>query len=217
MSHFYQWRYDDTIDWAKRALDIDPRHPHAREFPGPSRCLRPLAAARPPVHGIMRLMVSGVAVGLVMAAALARGPGGEAEARVSLDVKDAPVANVVRVLVEAGGFQVVFDPGIDCRLTMKLHEARWPRALAAALSACGLGGELEGDILRVATLSRLREEAVAQRRLEEERRARPSGRLALFRLSHARAQEMAPLLERILSPAGRVSYDARTNTLLVVY
>jgi hypothetical protein len=32
MSHFFQRRYDDTIDWAKRALDIDPRHPHAREF-----------------------------------------------------------------------------------------------------------------------------------------------------------------------------------------
>jgi type II secretory pathway component HofQ len=112
---------------------------------------------------------------------------------------------------------VVFDPGIDCRLTMKLHAARWLQAFDAALSACGLGRELEGDILRVATLSRLREEAAARRRLEEERRARPSGRLALFRLSHARAQAMAPLLERILSPVGRVSYDERTNTLLVVY
>jgi type IV pilus assembly protein PilQ len=164
----------------------------------------------------MRLMVSGVAAGLVMAAVLARGSG-DGEARVSLDVKDAPVVDVVRVLVEVGGFQVVFDPGIDCRLTAKLHEARWPQTLDAALSACGLGRELEGDILRVATLSRLREEAAARRRLEEEQRARPSGRLALFRLSHARAQEMAPLLERILSPVGRVSYDARTNTLLVVY
>jgi len=28
---------------------------------------------------------------------------------------------------------------------------------------------------------------------------------------------MAPLLARILAPAGRVSYDARTNTLIVAY
>jgi type II secretory pathway component HofQ len=161
-------------------------------------------------------MASGVAW-LMMAAALAPGSGGEGEARVSLDVKDAPVVDVVRVVVEAGGLQVVFDPGIDCRLTMKLHEARWPQALDAALSACRLGRELEGDILRVATLSRLREEAAARRRVDEERRAAPAGRLALFRLTHARAQEMAPLLERILSPVGHVSYDARTNTLLVVY
>jgi type IV pilus assembly protein PilQ len=162
-------------------------------------------------------VISGLAVGLVVAAAAAAGPERRGEARVSLDVKDAPAVDVVRVLVEAGGFQAVFDPGLDCRLTMKLHEARWLQALDVALSACGLGRELEGDILRVATVSRLREEAAARRRLEEERQARPTGRLALFRLSHARAQAMAPLLERILAPAGRVSYDERTNTLLVVY
>jgi tetratricopeptide (TPR) repeat protein len=32
MSHFYLRRYDDSIAWAKKVLDIDPRHPHAREF-----------------------------------------------------------------------------------------------------------------------------------------------------------------------------------------
>ena len=165
----------------------------------------------------MKLMVSGVAAWLLMAAALAGRPGGEGEARVSLDVKNAPVVDIVRVLVEAGGLQVVFDPDLDCRLTATLNEALWHRALDATLSACALGREREGDILRVATLSRLREEAAARRRLEEERRAEPLGRLTLFRLSHARAQEIAPLIERILSPAGRVSYDARTNTLLVVY
>lgn len=142
---------------------------------------------------------------------------GEGEARVSLDVKDAPVVDIVRVLAEAGGFQVVFDPGVTCRLTMKLASARWRSVLYTALSACGLGREEEGDILRVASTSRLREEAAARRRLEEERRKAPSGRLASFRLSYARAQEMAPLLERTLSPAGRVSYDSRTNTLIVAY
>lgn len=32
MSHFHQRRYDDAIEWARKALDVDPRHPHAREF-----------------------------------------------------------------------------------------------------------------------------------------------------------------------------------------
>jgi hypothetical protein len=63
-------------------------------------------------------MVSGVAAWLLTAVALAGRPGGEGEARVSLDVKDAPVVDIVRVLVEAGGLQVVFDPGLDCRLTV---------------------------------------------------------------------------------------------------
>jgi type IV pilus assembly protein PilQ len=157
---------------------------------------------------------------LAVAAALALGSPAQAEereARVSLDLKDAPVVDVVRVLAEAGGFQAVFDPGITCRLTMKLTGARWRSVLDTALSACGLGREEEGDVLRVAPVSRLREEAAARRRLEEGRAAAPSGRVASFRLSYARAQEMAPLLQRLVSPAGRVTYDARTNTLIVAY
>ena len=54
-------------------------------------------------------------------------------------------------------------------------------------------------------------------RLAEEQNVRPKGRLALFRLSYARAQQVAPLLERMLRPAGRVSYDSRSNTLIVSY
>ena len=142
---------------------------------------------------------------------------GEGEARVSLDLKDAPVVDIVRVLAEAGGFQVVFDPGLTCRLTMKVNEARWRSVLDTALSACGLGREEEGNVLRVATISRLEAEATARRRLEEERRSTPAGRLESFRLSYARAQEMTPLLERILAPSGRVTYDSRTNTLIVLY
>lgn len=165
-------------------------------------------------------MTAGKALGLVLAAALALGSwagGEEREARVSLDLKDAPVVDVVTALAEVGGFQAVFDPGITCRLTMKLNGARWRTVLDTALSACGLGREEEGDILRVATRARLQEEAAARRRLEEERRMAPRGRIDSFRLSYARAQEVAPLLGRILPPGARVTCDARTNTLILVY
>jgi type IV pilus assembly protein PilQ len=143
--------------------------------------------------------------------------GAEGEARVSLDAKDAPVADIVRVLAEAGGFQVVFDAGTDCRLTLKLNGARWRAVLDSTLAACRLGIEEEADVLRVAPVARLREEAEARRHLEQERAAGTSGRLALFHLSYARAQEAAALFARMLPPSGRVSYDARTNTLLLSY
>jgi type IV pilus assembly protein PilQ len=158
-------------------------------------------------------------LGLVLAAlALGSGARGEErEARVSLDLKDAPVVDIVGVLAEVGGFQAVFDPGIACRLTMKVNEARWRSVLDTALSACGLGREDEGDILRIATVSKLRQEAEARRKLDEERRTAPVGRVESFRLSYARAQEMASLLQRTLPATARVTYDARTNTLILIY
>jgi len=32
MSYYLARRYDDSIEWANKALEFDPRHPHAREF-----------------------------------------------------------------------------------------------------------------------------------------------------------------------------------------
>ena len=36
------------------------------------------------------------------------------------------------------------------------------------------------------------------------------------RLSYARAQELAPIVKRFLSPRGEVVYDTRTNTLIII-
>jgi type IV pilus assembly protein PilQ len=140
----------------------------------------------------------------------------EAEARITLDVKDAPAVDVVRVLTEVADFQAVFDPGISCTLTLKLTGMRWQKALELTLTSCGLGHEGEGRVLRIAPAARLIEESVARRRLDEERRQRGPALLTLYRLSYARAEEMAPLLKRWLSPRAVVTYDTRTNTLLVV-
>jgi type II secretory pathway component HofQ len=145
---------------------------------------------------------------------LAAATGGEA--RVSLDAKDAPVQDVVALLAELGGFQAVFDPDTQCTLTLKLHEARWQTALKTTLRACGLGQEEEAGVLRVAKASRLAEESAARRRLDEERAASGPDRLALFRLSYARAESLAPLLKSRLPPRSSVTWDSRTNTLIVV-
>jgi type II secretory pathway component GspD/PulD (secretin) len=53
--------------------------------------------------------------------------------------------------------------------------------------------------------------------LNEESRRTPAGKLELFRLSYARAERMAPLLESVVGPEGRVTVDARTNTIIVAY
>jgi type II secretory pathway component HofQ len=140
----------------------------------------------------------------------------ETEVRVSIDVKEAPVHSIVSLLVELGGRQVVFDPGLDCSLTLKLHEVPWLTVLETTLRACGLGYEEEGGVLRVTPTARLREEAESRRRLEEARPA-PGAGLAVYRLSYARAEKMAPLLQRLVAPRGSVTTDPRTNTLIIRY
>jgi len=153
-------------------------------------------------------------IGVVLSLLLAA-PAPPPETRLSIDVKDADVIDVVRLLAEVGGFQVVADSGVSCKLTLKLKDVEWPTVLDLALRSCALAQESYGNVVRVAPASKLLEETAQRRRMEEERALNRPLRTEIHRLSYARAQELAPLLRRFLSPRGSVEFDARTNTLFV--
>ncbi len=139
------------------------------------------------------------------------------EAKVSLDLKDADVSEIVSVLARAAERQPVFNPGIACRVTLRVKEVAWRKALDVVLRACSLGVEESGTVLRVATLAGLQAEQADRRRLSETRsEPSPESSIESFRLSYARAAELAPLLQKLL-PRGKVSWDERTNTLIFTY
>ena len=156
-----------------------------------------------------------VAAGPSVASPAGNGPAGK-EARISLDVKDAAITDVVRLLAEVAAFQVVFHPGTTCSLTLKLTEVRWQNALDVSLRACKLAYDEENGILRVASTAQLMEELSARRQLEELRGATAPQRLSSYRLSYARAQQIAPVLKQWLSPRAVITWDERTNTLIVI-
>jgi type IV pilus assembly protein PilQ len=156
---------------------------------------------------------------LILALSLAAGPAAPAPSsppvRISIDVKDADIVDVVRLFAEVGGFQVVVDSGVSCKLTLKLKDVEWPQAFDVALRSCNLGEDTENGISRVAPVAKLVAERQERRRLEEERRLSGPLRTETRRLSYARAQELAPLLKSFLSPRGSVVFDPRTNTLFI--
>ena len=135
--------------------------------------------------------------------------------RISIDVKDANVIDVVRLLAEVGGFQVVADAGVSCTLTLALKDVEWPTVLDLALRSCGLAEEHDGNVVRVAPAARLLAETAERRQLDEARRLARPLRTEVHRLSYARAADLAPLLRKFLSARGSVEFDARTNTLFV--
>jgi type IV pilus assembly protein PilQ len=152
---------------------------------------------------------------LALAAPAPRPLASPAETRISVDFKDADVLDIVRLMSELGDFQVVAHPGIACKLTLKLKEVPLQTAFDLTLKTCGLGYEEESGIYRVAPTATLTAEHAAQRKLDEERRLDKPLTTKMYRLSYARAEEMAPLIKKFLSPRGEVVFDARTNTLIV--
>jgi type IV pilus assembly protein PilQ len=137
------------------------------------------------------------------------------EARISIDFKDVDVTDVVRMLAEVAGFQVVIDPGVSCHLTLELEEVPWQTTLDTVLKVCGLGREEENGIVRVAPVTKLTAEKAERRKLEAERALDRPLVVRSYRLSYARAAELAPLLQKLVSPRGQVFFDTRTNTLFI--
>jgi type IV pilus assembly protein PilQ len=139
-----------------------------------------------------------------------------AEALINLDVKDADVLDILRLLARLGDFNLVADSDVRCRFTLSLESVTWQQVMELTLRSCRLGEERLGDnLVRVAGVEQLAREQQERRRYEEEKSLAGPLQTTYRRLSYARARDLAPLLERTLSPRGEIAFDDRTNTLII--
>ena len=144
-----------------------------------------------------------------------RGVAGAAEPRVSLDFRDADLRDVLRVLSEVSGLDFVLQPGVSGRVSVRLTEIPWDRALELILRSQRLGHVLEEGVLRVGPSAELAAEYAERRRQEEQREL--AGELMNFsrNLAYVRPDEVKELLESRLSERGSLIADQRTGIVLV--
>lgn len=135
-------------------------------------------------------------------------------ARIDLDLKDADIHNVLRLLGEVSRRNIVVSDDVGGRVTIKLRNVAWEQALAVILQSKKLGMVEQGNLIRIAPLEQLQRE----RELELERR-RAAVSLApietrLIPVSYAGATELAERVKPLLSARGSLAIDARTNTII---
>ena len=134
---------------------------------------------------------------------------------VTLDLRDADLRDVLRMLSEVSGLDFVLQPGVAGRVSLRLTETPWDQALEVILRSRGLDYLLEGGVLRVGPLADLVEEQIERRR-QEEARSLAGERVTLRRrLAYARPEEVREALETRLSERGRIIADPRTGTVIV--
>jgi type IV pilus assembly protein PilQ len=138
------------------------------------------------------------------------------ETLINVDLKDVNADGVLNLLAEVGGFNLVMDSDVTCRLTLSLKAVRWQDVYKTVLRSCRLGEDRMGkNLVRVARLEQLARELEERRRYEEEKKAAGPLQTTYRRLAYARAKDIAPLVKKYLSPRGEVSFDERTNTLII--
>ncbi|MGH9336433.1 MAG: AMIN domain-containing protein, partial [Vicinamibacteria bacterium] len=121
---------------------------------------------------------------------------------ISLDFKDGDIQDIFRLFGDISGLNIVVQPGVSGRITLKLVEVPWDQALELILKTHKLGYAVEGNVIRIAPLSELAAEESERRRLAEEKALAGDLFTQTRVLSYSKASELQELLQRNLSPRG---------------
>ena len=134
---------------------------------------------------------------------------------ISVNLKDVDLKDFFRLIHEISGLNVVLDPNVHGTLTIVLDDVPWDQALDIVLKNNDLARELEGNVLRIATVDTLKKEADA-RRAQQESEALAVEKVTVTRfLSYAHSKDVVPTIKKFLSQRGDVISDDRTNAVII--
>ena len=134
---------------------------------------------------------------------------------ISVNLKDVDLKDFFRLIHEISGLNIVLDPEVHGTLTIVLDDVPWDQALDIVLKNNGLDRQLEGNVLRIATVDTLRKEAEA-RRAQIDAEALAVDKVTVTRyLSYAHSKDVVPTLKKLLSSRGDIISDDRTNAVII--
>lgn len=134
--------------------------------------------------------------------------------RIDLDLKDADIHNVLRLIGDVSRRNIVVADDVSGTVTIRLRNVPWDQALAVILQSKKLGMVEQGNLLRIAPLDVLqkeREQEIERRKMEVELAPIET---RLIPVSYASAADLEQRLAPLLSDRGSISIDSRTNTLI---
>lgn len=186
------WSKDDQLMWDFRAA----RGPRVQTYAAEST-----AAYR-----------EGMALALSRSAPSAKKYRGR---RISLDLKDADIQNVLRLLADVSKLNIVAGDEVQGKVTIKLRNVPWDQALDIILSSRQLDKIRNGNIIRVAPIEVLRKEEELRLERRKAREELEPLKVRLIPVSYAVADDIKPQVTALLSARGKVNIDERTNVLIV--
>jgi type IV pilus assembly protein PilQ len=157
-------------------------------------------------------------------------------APISLDLKDADVHNVIRLLADVSGLNIVATDDVRGSITLRLNDIPWDQALDIILQTQNLENVHEGNVVRISTVKRLREEREELQRAQRAAQIVEPLQVAYIQVNYAKAKKLGELMlgqarggetrgrgsrgdgqqeDGILTTRGSVMVDEFTNMLIV--
>ncbi|MGH7394867.1 MAG: type IV pilus secretin PilQ, partial [Candidatus Methylomirabilales bacterium] len=146
-------------------------------------------------------------------------PAAPRRGRLSMDFKDADINNLLRIIAEVSGQNIVAGDEVKGKVTVRLVDVEWEKALQTILQINNFDYVWEENIIRVASRAKLEAEASSRAKaalaVQDVKRAAPLN-TAILNVNHAKPSEVVKALDKIKTPGrGSISVDERTASLIV--
>lgn len=119
---------------------------------------------------------------------------------ITVNFKGADIRTVLAYIAEVSGVDIVPAPDVKGIVDLKLTNKPWKVAMDIILRNYGYSYEREGDIIRVVTIDKLKQEEPVSHS---------------FSLNYSKAKDVSEAVKNIMSANGKVTSDERTNTIVV--
>ncbi len=135
--------------------------------------------------------------------------------KLSLNFQDIDVRSVLQLIADFTNMNLVASDTVTGKITLRLQNVPWDQALDLILKTKGLAKRTVGNVMLIAPAAE-----IAQREKQELEANKQDAALAplhteFMQVSYAKAIDLAPLAQKLLTTRGSLSTDSRTNMLIV--
>ncbi|MEK7772782.1 MAG: type IV pilus secretin PilQ [Deltaproteobacteria bacterium] len=135
--------------------------------------------------------------------------------KIDLDMMDANVSDVLRLLAEVSNLNIIASDDVKGTISLRLKNVPWDQAFDIILRAKELDSIREGNVVRVAPASRIRLEKEAVLTSKKAQEKLESLDTKFISINYGTADDLVKQVKNVLSDRGEVISDKRTNTLIV--
>jgi type IV pilus assembly protein PilQ len=136
-------------------------------------------------------------------------------AHISLDFQKADIHNILRIIADVAGLNIITTDKVKATVTLKLKDVPWDQALDVLLRNNGLDKTQDGNIIRVATM----EEVAKDKKAASDNRKADVEIVPLytrvFSINYETVEKLKKNLDSLKSERGSVDINERTNTIIV--
>ena len=135
--------------------------------------------------------------------------------RISLDFQGADISNVLRLIADVSGFNIVVGEGVKAKVTLKLISVPWDQALDMMLKVNNLGMIREGNIVWIDSLTNIARQQDEEAKTKESKIKAEDLVTRIVYVQNVTALEIQTTLRPYLSPRGQLQVNPAVNALIV--